>query len=197
MTEGKAKDPKQGPKPHTGMIEFKYSKIFEDYLRCKAGKWDVDVQNKLNPKRHAIRVVLYNVQDELHSESKDISVDSFILRSGNFGVPQLPSNFNAISRQESAFGALPTIDESQPSMVARSFTEINIRDSALGLHPRVSNSRQSLDKISLPSLKGKPQQLAVSRRRLLGSTSLNADKKQTLVPRPPTTPKRQSTALLV
>ena len=194
MTEGRHKDPKQGPRPHTGMIEFKYSKIFEDYLRYKTGKCDVEVQNKLNPKRDAICVVLYNIQDDLHSDHKDISVDSYILRSGNFGVPQVPSNFYSVSRQESAFGALPTIDESQPSVVARSFTELNLRDSALGIHPRVSQSRQSLDKISLPSIKGRPQ-LAVNRRKLLGSTSLNADKK--FVPRPPATPKRQPGQIMV
>ena len=187
MAEGRHKEPKQGLKPHTGMIEFKYSKVYEDYMKIKTGKLDNEIMHKLNPKRDAVCVVLYNIHDENTKEIKDVSVESYILRGGNFGTPQVPPNFFATFRQDtSMMGSLPPIDESQPTLVSRSFTEISLRDSALGIS-RVESSRQSLDKISLPSIKTSAKgSIKLSKRKLLGSTSLKADRAKLLhVPKPP------------
>ena len=183
MSEVRAKDSKREGRTHTGMIEFRYSKLIEDYLRAKAGTWDEETQRKLNPKREAICVVLHNVDDDVSGVQKNLKIQSFILRSGNFGTPQLPNNyFRSPSRQESMLGSLPTISESQPTLVTRSFTEIALRDAALGIAqtqipPRTAaSSRASTDRVALPSIRSRPHTMALSKRRLLGNTSLKADR---------------------
>ena len=182
MTEIRPKESKKDSRTHTGMIEFRYSKIIEDYLRAKSGNCNEEVQRKLNPKREAICVILHNVDDDVGRMQKDLKIESFILRSGNFGTPSLPPNyFRSASRQESMQGSLPTISESQPTIVTRSFTEIALRDAALGIaqtqqSQRTATSSRNSERISLPSIRSRPQTMTVNKRSLLGSVSLKADR---------------------
>ena len=92
-TGGKGQKP-QG-KPHTGMIEFKYSKIVEDYQKMKSTKFDLDTYKRMHPKKEGIDVILHKFEDR-YGRSADLKVFSYILRSGNFGTPA-PINLTSLS----------------------------------------------------------------------------------------------------
>ena len=145
MTEangGKTQKP-QG-KPHTGMIEFRYSKIVEDYEKMKSTKFDMEAFKRMHPKKEGMDVVLHKYEDKL-GHSADLKIFSYILRSGNFGTPA-PVNMTSLPLGDSQLGSsLPSL----PNAAPRAPTQLSMASAALS---RVSKTMKSSSEL-LPSIK--------------------------------------------
>lgn len=147
---GKKGQKTQG-KPHTGMVEFKYSKIIQDYLRKKDNlPFDLALFKRMNPKREAMDVILHNILEG--NICKDVVISSYIMRTGNFGTPAL--NLSAPT-PVSNVGSLPSIahtgfraetgmsnwsiTQSRPKVPASIFEDEDFLSSKIKLPPIKSN----------------------------------------------------------
>lgn len=149
------KGQKPGGKPHTGMIEFKYSKVFEDYERAKTKiPMDLALFKKQNPKKESIQVVLHNIHDG--QAYRDVNIESFIMRVGNFGTPA-PVNLSSLTAM-SQFGDgdnLPFITGLQRSNTELSLLRSNTVSRASRFTKTVTEneSKPSSSSIKLPGIK--------------------------------------------